>query len=111
MRQKQLRRRLLAAALALGLLAPALATVAGTPVAAAGGPNLALGKAASASSTNGPHAAGTLNDGDPATYWEGAFGAFPQSAQIDLGLVTPIDQIILRLPTGWGSRTQTLAVQ
>ncbi|HZM81818.1 MAG TPA: discoidin domain-containing protein [Candidatus Limnocylindrales bacterium] len=111
MRQQHLRRRLMAAALALGLLAPALPLVPGSPVAAAGGPNLALGKAASASSTNGSFVAGNLNDGNQATYWESANNAFPQWAQIDLGSVTAIDQIILKLPAGWGSRTQTLAVQ
>lgn len=108
MRQQQLRRRLTAAALALGLLAPAWP---GSPVAAAGGPNLALGKAASASSTNGAFTAGNLNDGNQSTYWESTNNTFPQWAQIDLGSVTAIDQIILRLPSGWGSRTQTLAVQ
>jgi hypothetical protein len=111
MRQKQLRRRLMATAFAVGLLAPALPLAPGSPAVAASGTNLALGKAATASSTNAPNSTGNLNDGDPATYWEGTAGAFPQSAQIDLGSVTTIDQIILRLPTGWGSRAQTLAVQ
>jgi hypothetical protein len=111
MRQQQLRRRLTAAALAFGLLAPALPLMPGSPVAAAGGPNLALGKTASASSTNGSLVASNLNDGNQSTYWESTNGAFPQWAQIDLGSVTAIDQIVLRLPSGWGSRTQTLAVQ
>jgi hypothetical protein len=81
------------------------------PAAAAGGPNLALGKAASASSTNDVYGAGNLNDGNQATYWESANNAFPQWAQIDLGTATSIDQVKLKLPTGWGARTQTLSVQ
>ena len=81
------------------------------PAAAAGGPNLALGKAASASSTVDVYGAGNLNDGNQATYWESSNNAFPQWAQIDLGTATSIDQIKLKLPTGWGARTQTLSVQ
>ncbi|MEV6967249.1 discoidin domain-containing protein [Hamadaea sp. NPDC051192] len=89
----------------------ALATVSWTPAAqAAGGPNLSLGKTASASSANGAYAAGNLNDGNAASYWE-SNGAFPQWAQLDLGSVTSIDQVVLKLPTGWGARSQTLAVQ
>ena len=52
---------------------------------AAGGPNLALGKPTSASTTNGRFVAGNLNDGNQGTYWESADNAFPQWAQVDLG--------------------------
>ena len=78
---------------------------------AAGGPNLSLGKAASASSTNGSFVAGNLNDGNQATYWEGAGSSFPQWGQVDLGTPTSVDQVVLKLPSGWGSRTETLSVQ
>jgi hypothetical protein len=78
---------------------------------AAGGPNLALGRAASASTSNGALGAGNLNDGNPGTYWESSNNAFPQWAQIDLGASTGIDQVVLKLPSGWGSRSQTLSVQ
>src|SRR5262245_37657654 len=82
-----------------------------SPAKAAGGPNLAAGKTASASSSNAPYTAGNLNDGNQASYWESANNAFPQWAQIDLGSSTAIDQVVLKLPVGWGTRTQTLSVQ
>jgi hypothetical protein len=94
-------------------VAAAVIAAAGSWVAvanAAGGPNLSLGKQASASSTNGGLAAGNLNDGNQGSYWESA-SAFPQWAQIDLGASTAIDQVVLKLPGGWGARTQTLSVQ
>ncbi len=97
--------RLIMAALLLAPLAVAL------PAHAAGGPNLAAGKAATASSSNGPYTAGNLNDGNQESYWESANNAFPQWAQIDLGTPVSIDQVVLKLPAGWGSRTQTLSVQ
>jgi len=94
--------------------AVAAALVAGVgwhaPAVAAGGPNLALGKTASASSTNGPYGAGNLNDGNASSYWESS-GAFPQWAQVDLGAATSVDQVVLRLPGGWGTRNQTVTVQ
>ena len=47
---------------------------------AAGGPNLAVGKATSVSSTNGSFVAGNLNDGNQGSYWESS-GALPQWAR------------------------------
>src|SRR5581483_11255770 len=81
------------------------------PANAAGGPNLAIGKPASASSFNQTYSAGNLNDGNQATYWESANNSFPQWAQIDLQAATSIDQIVLKLPSGWGARTETLSVE
>jgi hypothetical protein len=81
------------------------------PVLAASGPNLATGKTASVSSVSDVYVATNLNDGNQASYWESANNAFPQWAQIDLGSATSIDQIKLKLPTGWGARTETLSVQ
>ncbi|MDI1462228.1 discoidin domain-containing protein [Catellatospora sp. KI3] len=77
---------------------------------AAGGPNLSLGKSASASSSNGAYTPGNLNDGNQASYWESS-GSLPQWAQVDLGAATSVDQVVLKLPTSWGTRTQTLSVQ
>ncbi|GIF77194.1 hypothetical protein Asi02nite_67120 [Asanoa siamensis] len=77
---------------------------------AAGGPNLALGKTASASSTNGGFGAGNLNDGNAGSYWESS-GALPQWGQVDLGAATAVDQVVLKLPGGWGARNQTVTLQ
>jgi hypothetical protein len=78
---------------------------------AAGGPNLALGKTSTASSTNGSFVAGNLNDGNQDSYWESAGSTFPQWAQVDLGSSASVDQVVLKLPGSWGTRTQTLQVQ
>ncbi len=96
---------------ATAIAATVIATLGWVPAAnAAGGPNLALGKPASASTVNGGFTAGNLNDGNQGSYWESA-SAFPQWAQIDLGASTSIDQVVLKLPTGWGQRQQTVTVQ
>ena len=97
--------------IAAAALAAALVTVGWqVPASAAGGPNLALGKTASASSTNGGFGAGNLNDGNAGSYWESS-GALPQWAQIDLGAATSVDQVVLKLPGGWGARNQTVTLQ
>ncbi len=101
--------RIAAAALA-GLLVPALPVLAVSPASAAG-PNLAAGKAASSSSSTSPYTPNDLNDGNQASYWESANNTFPQWAQIDLGASTSINQVVLKLPTGWGARTETLSIQ
>ena len=97
-----MRRSRLTTVVATTVAAAVMATVGWVAVAnAAGGPNLSLGKTASASSSNGPHGAGNLNDGNQGSYWESS-GAFPQWAQVDLGTATSIDQVVLKLPAGWG---------
>ncbi|WP_078966313.1 discoidin domain-containing protein [Streptomyces sp. WM6378] len=81
---------------------------------AADGPsstNLALGKTLTASSTTQTYAAANANDGDKASYWESANNAFPQWIQADLGATVPVDKVVLKLPDGWGARTQTLKIQ
>ncbi|WP_042385124.1 discoidin domain-containing protein [Streptacidiphilus melanogenes] len=97
----------------LAVLATLFALLLGTALAPAhaAGSNLAAGRSASASSANGQYVAANLNDGDQSSYWESANGAFPQWAQIDLGSATSIGQVVLKLPSGWGARTQTLSVQ
>src|SRR5258708_30504147 len=106
-----MRRTNLIKVVATGVATMMIATVGWGVVAnAAGGPNLASGRPASASSSNAGFVAGNLNDGNQATYWESS-GALPQWGQVDLGASTSIDQVVLKLPTGWGARTQTLSVQ
>ncbi len=98
------------AGLMTGLLVSTLAVVLALPAHAAGS-NLATGRSTSASSTNAPYTAGNLNDGDQGSYWESAGSSFPQWAQIDLGSATSVNQAVLKLPAGWGARTETLSVQ
>ncbi|WP_432839609.1 discoidin domain-containing protein [Dactylosporangium sp. CA-092794] len=104
------RLRLLTGALA-AVLATGGAAVASTPAHAAGGPNLALGKTVTASGVNGQYVATNVNDGNAATYWESPNNAFPQWIQLDLGSATSVDQVVLKLPSGWGTRTETLSVR
>ena len=104
----------LVAAMLLAALVPNLPTAAGATgatVAPAGGVNLAYGKAVAVSSANGQYAAANLVDGNQSSYWESANGSFPQWAQVDLGASTSVDQVVLKLPAGWGARSQTLSVQ
>jgi hypothetical protein len=109
MSKKHLTSRVIAAMLA-GLLVTALAVFQSAPAQAAG-PNLASGKTATASSSNGQYTAGNLNDGNQASYWESSGITTAQTATIDLGASTSVNQVVLKLPTGWGSRTETLSVQ
>ncbi|GGM15992.1 glycosyl hydrolase [Streptomyces fumigatiscleroticus] len=78
---------------------------------AAGGPNVALGDRASASSAVSEYAAVNITDGDQGTYWESSGGGFPQWVQADLGTAQNVDEVVLELPAGWESRSQTLSVQ
>jgi CARDB/F5/8 type C domain len=81
------------------------------PAQAAGGPNLAAGKAAATTSSNGPYVAANITEGNPNVYRESADNAFQQWAQADLGTIQAIDQVKLKLPPSWEARTQTLSVQ
>jgi len=95
----------------------ALTPVRPTPPVAGGGPgpqpsgDLAAGRPATASGQNGVFVAANAVDGNAATYWEGVNSAFPQWLQVDLGTAASVDRVVLRLPAGWGARTQTLSVQ
>ncbi|MCL2555360.1 MAG: choice-of-anchor D domain-containing protein, partial [Actinomycetia bacterium] len=75
--------------------------------------NIAAGKTASASSSNGTYTPANLTDADASTYWESANGAFPQWAQVDLGQSYGIGKVVLKLPpaTAWAARQETLSVQ
>ncbi|MCA1219457.1 discoidin domain-containing protein [Streptomyces sp. 8L] len=74
--------------------------------------DLALRRAASASSTTQAYSASNAVDGNASTYWESANNAFPQWWQVDLGSAQPVKRLVLTLPpdAAWASRTQTVAV-
>lgn len=90
---------------------PADARRAALTATAVGGPGIAAGRPASASSTNGSFTAANITDGNQSTYWESAGSTFPQWVQTDLGATTRVDQVVLKLPAGWENRNQTLSVQ
>ncbi|MCW2877788.1 MAG: hypothetical protein JWQ95_1888 [Sphaerisporangium sp.] len=99
--------------LVAGMVATSLLVLVGPVLpASAAGPNLAAGKTVSASTSNNPYTPNNVNDANQATYWESSNNAFPQWVQVDLGSSVSVDQVILKLPaSGWGARTETLAVQ
>jgi hypothetical protein len=72
--------------------------------------NVAAGKAATASTTNGTFVPGNVTDADASTYWESANGAWPQWLQVDLGSSQTVSRVVLKLPASWGSRVETLSV-
>ncbi|MEU1282302.1 CARDB domain-containing protein [Streptomyces sp. NPDC005805] len=113
MRWKQVGRRLVAGALGAGLVTVGLGFPAGGASAApaADGPNLALGRPATAGGAHGGYPAVNVTDGSQASYWEGPAGSFPQWVQIDLGATAEVDEVRLKLPASWEARTQTLSVQ
>ncbi|MEU1433880.1 discoidin domain-containing protein [Streptomyces sp. NPDC005786] len=78
---------------------------------AAGGPNIAAGHRTAASSAGKERAAANVADGDRSTYWEGAGSTLPQWVQSDLGRVTRIDRVTLKLPLDFKTRRQTLSLQ
>lgn len=99
----------MSAALATSLLAlggPLLSVAS-----AAGGPNIAVGDPAAASSSHSEYGAANITDGNQGTYWQSAGGDLPQWVQTDLGATTRVDEVVLRLPGGWERRDQTLSVQ
>lgn len=105
----------LIAALAVALIAAGLpvSPAAAVPrlAAAADGPNLAAGRPVTVSSTQSGYPGGNATDGNQGTYWESANHAFPQWIQVDLGRAVSVDELVLRLPAHWESRTQTLEVR
>lgn len=109
MRWMQRGRLLLAGTVVAGLISAGLLPV--TLAAAAGGPNLALGKAVTASGSLGGYGASGVTDGNQGSYWEGPSGSFPQWVQVDLARSVSVDQVVLKLPASWETRTETLTVQ
>ncbi|PPS87069.1 Chitinase A1 [Streptomyces sp. MH60] len=73
--------------------------------------NLAAGRRLTASSSTGAYTPGNGNDGNKATYWESANNQLPQWLQADLGSSRRVDRVVLRLPDGWPTRSQTLKIQ
>ena len=82
-----------------------------TKVSAAGGPNLAVGKNVTASGYNDVYVASNVKDLNQETYWESPNNVFPQWIQVHLGNAETIDQVVLKLPANWETRTQTLSIQ
>ena len=78
---------------------------------AADGPNIAAGRPATASTAHAEYPAGNITDGNQGTYWQSAQGGLPQWVQTDLGATSRVDEVVLKLPAGWESRSQTLSVQ
>ncbi|WP_235550166.1 discoidin domain-containing protein [Paenibacillus sp. Soil724D2] len=72
--------------------------------------NLSAGKPVTATGYNDVYVATNVNDGNQATYWESTNNAFPQSIRVDLGSTYSVNQVVLKLPVGWETRTQTLSV-
>lgn len=106
-------RRIVALACAVTMIAATFLSSVGSPgsAAAAGGPNLAAGKPVTASGYADVYVASNATDGNQATYWESTNNAFPQWIQVDLGSAISVDQVVLKLPSGWEARSQTLSVQ
>ncbi|MFC9290199.1 CARDB domain-containing protein [Streptomyces sp. NPDC057052] len=73
--------------------------------------NLALGRPATAGGSHAEYPASRTTDGSQASYWEGPAGAFPQWVQVDLGAARDVDRVVLKLPTGWEGRNQTLSLK
>ncbi len=73
-------------------------------------PNLLAGRTLTETSHADVYAVSRANDGDPNSYWESANNAFPQSLSADLGTQATVSRLVLRLPAGWGARTETLSV-
>ncbi|MFE9250242.1 discoidin domain-containing protein [Streptomyces sp. NPDC007088] len=78
---------------------------------AAATPNLAQGKPFTESGHADVYGAANAGDGNRATYWESKNNSFPQWVQVDLGSSVRVNQVTLRLPSGWESRSQTLKIQ
>ncbi|GGP63054.1 discoidin domain-containing protein [Saccharothrix coeruleofusca] len=76
------------------------------------GGNLALGKPVVAGGHTDVYRPANAVDGDANTYWESVNNAFPQTITVDLGAVTAVRRVVLKLPpsASWGARTQTLSV-
>ncbi|WP_085212420.1 discoidin domain-containing protein [Streptomyces sp. Amel2xC10] len=82
-----------------------------TAAQAADGPNLAAGRPTAASSSHAEYAARNITDGDQGSYWQSAGSALPQWVQADLGSTARVDEVVLKLPASWETRSQTLSVQ
>ncbi|GAA4800169.1 CARDB domain-containing protein [Streptomyces ziwulingensis] len=93
----------------LTLAAPAGAAPA--PEQAAADVNLALGRPATAGASHGEYPARNVTDGAQASYWESPAGSLPQWVQTDLGATRNVERVVLKLPSAWEGRTETLSLQ
>ncbi|MBK1811751.1 discoidin domain-containing protein [Clostridium sp. YIM B02505] len=74
------------------------------------GTNLTLNKSITANNSYSGFPANYANDGNVSTYYEGAANSYPNNLTVDLGSALNVDTVVLKLPTSWGSRTQTLSI-
>ncbi|MFF3562616.1 discoidin domain-containing protein [Streptomyces sp. NPDC002574] len=108
MRRKHMVQRLVAGVIAAGMVVLGLSA---PPASAAGGPNLAAGRPATASSSHAEYGVANITDGSQDTYWQSAGSTLPQWVQVDLGSGTNVDEVVVKLPAPWGARDETFAVQ
>ncbi|MEV5518642.1 discoidin domain-containing protein [Streptomyces flaveolus] len=73
--------------------------------------DLARGRTFTASSQTEVYSPVNAGDGNKATYWESRNNDLPQWLGTDLGSAVRVNRVVLRLPDGWGARTQTLKIQ
>ncbi|MEU9896379.1 discoidin domain-containing protein [Streptomyces phaeochromogenes] len=73
--------------------------------------NLARGRTLTAASHHETYVPANAADGNKATYWESRNNDLPQWIQADLASSVRVDRVVLRLPDGWGARSQTLKIQ
>ncbi len=71
---------------------------------------ISSGCSMSENGNNQSYVAANANDGNTATYWEGVANSWPSILTMDLGSVTTANEVILLLPSGWGTRTQTFSI-
>lgn len=74
------------------------------------GANLALNKTVTASSAFPGFPAANAVDGNGSSYYEGAANSYPNTLTVDLGSVLNVGTAVLKLPSSWGTRSQTLSV-
>ena len=76
-----------------------------------GGTNLAEGRSIVASSqVSSARPASDADDGYADTYWESAASAFPATLTVDLGATRSVGRVVLRMPSSFTARTETLSV-
>ncbi|WP_328491824.1 discoidin domain-containing protein [Streptomyces sp. NBC_00414] len=73
--------------------------------------NLARGRTLTAASHNETYLPANAADGNKASYWESRNNDLPQWIQVDLASSVRVNRVVLRLPDGWGARSQTLKIQ
>lgn len=75
------------------------------------GSNLALNQPIVANNQLGATwSASKADDANQTTYWESVSHTFPNTLTVDLGTNYVVSQVILKLPSAWGNRTETLSV-